>query len=76
MRSNVLGIADNLEIPLLFWTLTYVPFLWSGIIKEYFHIVGKSDGEIDKLKSLRMGLQIVRAQTLSTHQGSPSDPAE
>jgi len=36
--------------------------LWSGIVKESFQIVGKTDDEIDKWKSLRMGLQIVRAQ--------------
>jgi len=50
--------------------------LWSGIIKESFQIVGKTDDEIDKLKSLRMGLQIVRAQNLRTHPGSPSGPGE
>jgi len=76
MRSNVLGIADNLEISLKFWTLTFAPFLWSGIIKESFQIVGKTDDEIDKWKSLRMGLQIVRAQNLRTHPGSPSGPGE
>jgi len=32
------------------------------MIKESFQIVGKTDDEIDKLKSLRIGLHMVDAQ--------------
>jgi len=46
------------------------------MIKESFQIVGKTDDEIDKLKSLRIGLHMVDAQNLSTHPGSPSGPGE
>jgi len=35
---------------------------------------GKTDDEIDKLKSLRSGLRRVDAHNLSTHPGSPSGP--
>jgi len=46
------------------------------MIKESFQILGKTDDEIDKLKSLRIGLHMVAAQNLSTHPGSPSGPGE
>jgi len=46
------------------------------MIKESFQIVGKTEDEIDKLKSLRIGLHMVDAQNLSTHPGSPSGPGE
>jgi len=39
-------------------------------------MVGKTDDEIDKLESLRIGLHRVDAQNLSTHPGSPSGPGE
>jgi len=45
------------------------------MIKESFQIVGKTDDEIDKLKSLRIGLHRVDAQNIITHSGSPSAPS-
>jgi len=50
--------------------------LESGMLKESFQIVGKTDDEIDKLKSLRISLDRVDAQNLSTHPGIPSGPGE
>jgi len=46
------------------------------MINESFQIVGKTDDDIDKLKSLRIGLHMIDAQNLSTLPGSPSGPGE
>jgi len=60
----------------MFWTSTVAPFLWSGIINEFFEIVEKTDDEIDKWKSSRIGLQMVREQNLSIYPGSSSGLGE